>query len=100
MQPLAIVTIRNDPSSRVEINAYLAIYAAVGITSARFDEWHRLYGWDSHGVGEGGVVLAPDYPVFSKVIDMFVDPVDLDKNETEQLVQEMFDPAKHQAGIS
>ena len=88
MQPLAIVTINNDPSNRVEINAYAAIYDAVGVTAARFDEWHRLYGYDSLGVGEGGSILAPDYPVFSKVIDMFVDPVDLAMDETEQLILE------------
>jgi len=33
-------------------------------------------------------MLAPDYPVFSKVIDMFVDPIDLATNEVEQLILE------------
>jgi len=88
MQPLAIVTISNDPSIRVEIHAYTAIYEAIGVTASRFDEWHGRYGYDSLGVGEGGLILAPDYPVFSKVIDMFVDPVDLAWDETEQLISE------------
>jgi len=88
VQPLAIVTINNHPSARVEIYAYSAIYDAVGVTSERFEQWHRRYGYDSLGVGEGGLVLAPDYPVFSKVMDMFVDPVDLATNEAEQLILE------------
>jgi len=88
VQPLAIVTINNQRSTRVEIHAYNAIYDAVGVTSERLEEWHRLYGYDSLGVGEGGLMLAPDYPVFSKVIDMFVDPIDLATNEVEQLILE------------
>ena len=88
MQPLAIVTINNDPSNRVEINSYSAIYEAVGATPVRMTEWHRSNGYDSLGVGEGGLILAPDYPVFSKVIDMFIDPVDLSMDETEQLILE------------
>jgi hypothetical protein len=77
MQPLAIVTIINDASSRVEIRPYSAIYESVGVTAARYQEWHSSYGYDSLGIGVDGAILAPSYPIFSKVVDMFVDPVDL-----------------------
>ena len=74
MRPLAIVMIIDDPPSRGEIGAYDRIYEALGGTAARLSEWRRLHGFDSLGAGTDGQILASDYPVFSKVVDMFVVP--------------------------
>lgn len=72
----------------VAIREYDAIYRAVGVTAARFEQWMKAYGVDSLGVGHDGALLAPGYPVFSKVAWLYVDQVDLSHDETVQLIRE------------
>src|SRR6266481_2117952 len=86
--PLGIVSLGTDITGHVEIRSYSAIYAAIGVTSKRLSEWQSRYGLDSLGVGENGELLAPGFPILSKVAWMFIDPVDLSDSESRDLITE------------
>jgi hypothetical protein len=72
----------------VGIWSYNQIYIALGASQEAFVEWQRKYGFDSLGMGRDGELFISDYPVFSKVAWMFIDPVDLSTSETQALVAE------------
>ena len=55
-----------SPEERVQIWAYGDIYTALGMTSKMFSDWEDRYGMDSLGVGDGGELLIPGFPVFSR----------------------------------
>jgi hypothetical protein len=93
MAPLGLVEIidavrRLPTGERIGIRAYGSIYNALGVTNDKFVAWQERYGFDSLGVGDDGSLLAPEFPVFSKVAWMYVDPVDLTASETKDLVAE------------
>ena len=75
-------------SDSVGIHAFNEIYAAIGVTQKEFAEWEGKHGMDSAGRDEAGNMLAPGYPVLSKVAWMYIDPVTLTSAETTALVQE------------
>jgi hypothetical protein len=80
-----------DPGSgqrlgQVQITAYNQIYAAIGIDRDKFSMWVSTHG--PSGAGQHGEVLAPAFPVLSKVAWMFVDPVDLTGDEARALTEE------------
>jgi len=93
MAPLGIVTIvdragREMLSPRVDIYSYDDIYRTIGGTAERFEYWQRKYGMDSLGEGDNGEMFLPEFPVFSKIAWMFIEPVDLSRSETSSLVGE------------
>ncbi|HTR35830.1 MAG TPA: hypothetical protein VMH80_08025 [Bryobacteraceae bacterium] len=73
---------------RVDIWSYGTIYGALGVTGEQFSQWESRYGMDSLGVGTGGSLFIPGFPVLSKVAWMYIDPVDLSGSETGELVSE------------
>lgn len=72
----------------VGIYAFNDIYAAIGVTQKDFAKWENRHGMDSTGIDEAGNMLAPGYPVLSKVAWMYIDPVMLTSAETSSLIQE------------
>lgn len=92
--PLGVVRVIYPGSSdgaktdSVGIHAFNEIYAAVGVTRQEFAEWENLHGMDREGVDEAGNMLAPGYPVLSKVAWMYINPVTLTSAETSALIQE------------
>ena len=72
----------------VGIWSYGTVYSALGLTRERFADWESRYGMDSLGVANDGSLLAPGFPVFSKVAWTYIDPVDLSDSETRELVSE------------
>ncbi len=77
-----------SPEERVPIWDYGDIYMALGITVKQFSDWQERYGIDSLGVGDGGELLIPAFPILSKLPWMYIDPVDLSCSETAELVLE------------
>lgn len=92
--PLGVVWAVAPESSRkvipdsVGIRAFNELYASIGVTREEFDRWESEHGMDSLGTDANGKVLAPGYPVLSKVAWMYIDPVTLTPAETEALIQE------------
>ena len=92
--PLGIVrvvdpeSLKNVTADSVGVWAFNEIYASIGVTRHDFEEWEDQHGMDSLGTDASGKVLAPGYPVLSKVAWMYVDPVTLTSAETSALVQE------------
>jgi hypothetical protein len=91
--PLGIVSVVDPAGGPVSgdntgIWAYDHIYEAMGVTKKRLDQWQNAHGMDSLGVDQRGSYLAPEYPIFSKVAWMFIDPVDLSRDETANLIVE------------
>jgi hypothetical protein len=72
----------------VGIHAFNEIYAAIGVQPQDFQRWENTHGMYSEGVDATGAMLAPGYPVLSKVASMYIDPVTLTSAETTALVQE------------
>lgn len=90
MAPLGVVEIidaarRLPTGERIGIRAYGGIYKALGVTTDKFVAWNERYGFDRIGPGDDGSFLAPEFPVFSKVAWMWIDPVDLTASETKDL---------------
>ena len=72
----------------VGIRAFNEIYAAIGVLPQDFERWENAHGMYSLGVDATGAMLAPGYPILSKVASMYIDPVTLTNAETAALVQE------------
>jgi hypothetical protein len=72
----------------VGIHAFNEIYAAIGVHPQDFERWENTHGMYSPGVDANGEMLAPGYPILSKVAYMYIDPVTLTSAETTDLVQE------------
>ena len=72
----------------VGIHTYNEIYAAIGVQPQDFEQWENTHGMYSSGVDATGKMLAPGYPVLSKVALMYIDPIKLTRAETTALVQE------------
>lgn len=77
-------------TTRVEVSLYSVndIYATVGISSADFIKWHEQYGYGTLGQTSEGGLFVPDYPVFSKIAEMGICPIDLSQAETAMLIEE------------
>ena len=78
----------NEPSVCDEIRFLPAIYEAIGVDADRIIKWQDEHGFDSNGIDQTGALLAPGYPVFSKLPWSIIDPVYLGGEELSQLLEE------------
>jgi hypothetical protein len=72
----------------LEIGSYGNIYNSIGVTPERRNKWEEKYGMDSHGSDGQGGYLAAGFPVFSKVAWTYIDPIELSRKETLELIEE------------
>ncbi len=89
--PLATVRLLDaskTPLQSTDIRAYNGIYRALGAASDQFASWEKKNGYGSLGRDKDGKLFIPDFPIFSKVAWMYIDPVDLSLEEVRQLIQE------------
>jgi Tat protein secretion system quality control protein TatD with DNase activity len=104
--PLGVVRVIASGSSEkvatesVGIHAYNEIYAAIGVHPQDFERWENAHGMYSSGIDASGKMLAPGYPIFSKVASMYIDPVTLTSAETAALVQECQQAIRNSASES
>lgn len=78
-------------STRCEVlflNDLAGPYHLLGLSDERMVQWQRDYGVDSLGKSPSGQYLIPEFPIFSKVAWMHVDPVIITGKEIHQLIQE------------
>jgi hypothetical protein len=80
-----------DPASgksldQLDLRHYNEIYAAIGVERDQLSAWVLRHG--PQGTSRTGDVLAPEFPVLSKVAWTFVDPVDLTSDDAENLMDE------------
>jgi hypothetical protein len=64
------------------------IYASVGVGPNDFAQWQEKYGFGTLGKTDQGILFVPNYPVFSKIAWMGIEPVDLSPTETSMLIEE------------
>ena len=72
-------------SASIELDRLLG---ELGLTPNRFTEWTFKYGAESLGVRPSGETLFPDFPAFSMLAWVDVDPVLMDTDQIQRLVEE------------
>jgi hypothetical protein len=58
------------------------------LNNEKLVEWEKSYGYGSKGISPSGSLLIKGFPVFSRVVWMYVEPVDLSPEEARQLMEE------------
>lgn len=90
--PLGVVRLLEASTATVlkstDVRAFNAIYTALGVTADAFARWEKENGYGSLGRNKEGQLFIPGFPIFSKVAWMYIDPVDLSREEVAQLVLE------------
>src|ERR1051325_10748632 len=86
------VTPEGEPSDDSGVDpAYIdlgSVFLELGLTPERFTEWTFKFGADSLGVSPQGDTLLPDFPTFSMIAWVDVDPVLMGTNNLVRLVDE------------
>jgi hypothetical protein len=76
------------PLSCADVHLFPGVYRALGVDQSRIVQWQRENGFDSSGVDRDGALLAPGYPILSRLAWTAIDPVYLGGNELPQLLEE------------
>lgn len=71
-----------------DIYLFPNVYSAVGVDEERVIRWQDENGFASGGVDSTGALLAPGYPIFSRLAWTIVDPVYLQGDELSELIEE------------
>lgn len=77
-----------EPLACADVYLFPHIYSAIGVDEQRMVEWQNENGFDSGGVDRSGALLAPGYPIFSRLAWTIVDPVYLEGPELSELLEE------------
>jgi len=78
----------SESSTCAEISLFPHIYEAIGVDEKRIIEWQNKNGFDSGGIDHAGGLLAPGYPIFSRLAWTLIDPVYLRGNDLPALLEE------------
>lgn len=78
----------SEPSACAEIRLFPNIYEAIGVDKNRIIRWQNDNGFDSGGVDRTGALLAPGYPIFSRLAWTLIDPVYLQGDDLSALLEE------------
>lgn len=78
----------SEPSACADVHFFPGVYSAIGVDESRIIEWQNKNGFDSGGVDRSGALLAPGYPLFSRLAWAVVEPVYLQGNELSELLEE------------
>jgi hypothetical protein len=76
------------PSACADVYLFPNIYGAIGVDEGQIIKWQNENGFDSGGVDPVGTLLAPDYPIFSRLAWTLMDPVYLKGDELSALLEE------------
>jgi hypothetical protein len=77
------------PSVCTEAQLFPGVYAAIGVDDRRIIKWQSDHGFDSGGVDSSGSLLAPGYPVISRLAWSNIEPVFLSGDEISMLISEV-----------
>jgi hypothetical protein len=78
----------SEPLTCAEIQLFPSVYDAIGVDENKFKKWQDDYGFHSGGVSPSGAVIAPSYPIFSRLAWAAIDPVYLQGNDLSDLLEE------------
>jgi hypothetical protein len=78
----------SEPSACADVHLFPHVYDAIGVDENRIIKWQNKNGFDSGGVDQTGALLAPGYPLFSRLAWTVVEPVYLEGNELSELLEE------------
>jgi hypothetical protein len=78
----------SEPSACAEISLFPHVYETIGVDKNRIITWQNENGFDSGGVDRTGALLAPGYPIFSRLAWTLIDPVYLQGDELSALLEE------------
>jgi hypothetical protein len=88
---VCIIESTKEPSTPLActiVQFFPAIYDAIGVNGDRLVKWQNENGFHSGGVDRSGALLAPGYPIFSRLAWTLIDPVDLRGDELSGLQEE------------
>jgi hypothetical protein len=78
----------SEPSACADVHLFPGVYGAIGVDENRIVKWQNENGFDSGGIDRSGQLLAPGYPIFSRLAWTVVEPVNLEGNELSELLEE------------
>lgn len=78
----------SEPLACADLNLFPGVYDTIGVDQNRFRKWQDDHGFHSGGVAPDGALLAPEYPIFSRLAWTNIDPVYLQGAEISALLEE------------
>jgi hypothetical protein len=78
----------SEPLACANVQFFPGVYNAIGVDESRIVKWQNDNGFDSGGVDRTGALLAPGYPIFSRLAWTQIDPVYLQGNDLSMLLEE------------
>lgn len=75
-------------SACADVHLVPDIYRAIGVDENHIIRWQDEHGFDSGGVDPTGTLLAPGYPIFSRLAWTLIEPVYLQGHDLSELMQE------------
>jgi hypothetical protein len=78
----------SEPLACADVQLFPGVYDTIGVDQDRFRKWQDEHGFHSGGVAPDGAVLAPGYPIFSRLAWTNIDPVYLQGADLSALLEE------------
>jgi hypothetical protein len=75
-------------SACADVHLVPDVYRAMGVDESHIVRWQDEHGFDSGGVDPTGTLLAPGYPIFSRLAWTLIEPVYLQGQDLSELMQE------------
>jgi hypothetical protein len=77
------------PLACAEVSLFPGVYDTIGADQDRFRKWQDEHGFHSGGVTSDGALLAPGYPILSRLAWTNIDPVYLQGGDLSGLLEEV-----------
>jgi hypothetical protein len=78
----------SEPLTCADVHLFPGINDDLGVDENRFKKWQDEYGFHSGGVSPTGAMLAPGYPIYSRLAWTHIDPVYLQGDDLSALLEE------------
>jgi len=78
----------SEPLACAEVSLFPGVYDTIGVDQDRFRKWQDEHGFHSGGVAPDGALLAPEYPILSRLAWTNIDPVYLQGADLSALLEE------------
>ncbi len=71
-----------------DVHLFPGVYSAIGVSESTLIKWQDEHGFHSGGIAPDGSVLAPEYPILSRLAWTHIDPVYLQGADLSALLEE------------
>ncbi len=78
----------SEPLACDNVRLFPGVYDTIGVDQNRFRKWQDEHGFHSGGVAPDGALLAPEYPILSRLAWTNIDPVYLQGADLSALLEE------------